>query len=168
MLFRSAYDVRGIVPDDLDVDAARRIGSAFATWSRAPRIAIGRDCRLSSPDLAAALAEGIAGTGADVVDLGLASTDLVYFAAGSLDVPAIMLTASHNPPMWNGMKFCLGGARPVGEETGLAAIRELAEADAAPRGPARGRVEARDLLDAYVDHVVSFVDRKSTRLNSSH
>ena len=67
-----AYDVRGIVPDDLDVDAARRIGSAFATWSGAPRIAIGRDCRLSSPDLAAALAEGIAGTGADVVDLGLA------------------------------------------------------------------------------------------------
>ena len=158
-----AYDVRGIVPDDLDVDAARRIGAAFAVWSGAPRIAIGRDCRLSSPDLAEALAEGMTDVGADVVDLGLASTDLVYFAAGSLDVPAVMLTASHNPPMWNGMKFCLGGARPVGEATGLGEIRALAEADAAPRGAARGRVERRDLLDAYVDHVLTFVDASSMR-----
>ena len=118
-----AYDVRGIVPDDLDVDAARRIGAAFAVWSGAPRIAIGRDCRLSSPDLAEALADGMTDVGADVVDVGLASTDLVYFAAGSLDVPAVMLTASHNPPMWNGMKFCLGGARPVGEATGLGEIQ---------------------------------------------
>ncbi|MFM8944978.1 MAG: phosphomannomutase/phosphoglucomutase [Actinomycetota bacterium] len=158
-----AYDVRGLVPDDLDEDAARRIGAAFAAWSGAPRIAIGRDCRISSPDLAAALADGMTGAGADVVDLGLASTDLVYFAAGSLDVPAVMLTASHNPPRWNGMKFCLGGARPVGEETGLAEIRRLAESADPPQAVARGTVASRDLLDAYVDHVLTFVDAAAMR-----
>ncbi|MDX6595839.1 MAG: phosphomannomutase, partial [Solirubrobacterales bacterium] len=81
-----AYDVRGVVPDELDVDTARRIGAAFASWTGAPRILIGRDCRLSSPDLAAALAEGATAVGADVTDLGLASTDLLYFASGSLDL----------------------------------------------------------------------------------
>ena len=105
-----AYDVRGVVPDDLDVDLVRRIGAAFAIWSGASSIAIGRDCRLSSPELADAFAEGITAQGADVVDLGLASTDLLYFASGSLDVPGIMLTASHNPKEYNGLKFCLSGA----------------------------------------------------------
>jgi phosphomannomutase len=152
-----AYDVRGVVPDELNEDVVRRIGAAFARWADAPRIAIGRDCRLSSPALAAAVADGAASQGVDVIDLGLASTDLVYFASGSLDVPATMLTASHNPPDYNGMKFCLAGARPVGQDTGLADIRSLAEADAPPAG-SRGRVEQRNLLDAYVDHVLSFVD----------
>ena len=93
-----AYDVRGVVPDDLDADLARRIGAAFAAGSPLARaILIGRDCRLSSPELAAALAEGATSRGADVIDLGLASTDLLYFASGSLDLPGIMLTASHNP-----------------------------------------------------------------------
>ncbi|HVD70816.1 MAG TPA: phosphomannomutase/phosphoglucomutase [Actinomycetota bacterium] len=158
-----AYDVRGVVPDDLDAALVRRIGAAFADWSRAPAIALGRDCRLSSPELAAALAEGITARGADVIDLGLASTDLLYFASGSLDLPAIMLTASHNPKQYNGLKFCLAGAKPVGEDTGLREIRSLTEGP--DRGPVAspGTVQERDLLAAYVEHVLSFVDVEAMR-----
>jgi len=158
-----AYDVRGVVPDELDEDDARRIGAAFADFAAAPAVALGRDCRLSSPDLAAAIAEGVTAQGVDVIDLGLASTDLLYFASGSLDVPGVMLTASHNPPRYNGLKFCLAGARPVGEDSGLQTIRELAEgAGPAPRGSTGNRTE-RDLLEPYVDHVLSFVDVASMR-----
>jgi phosphomannomutase len=158
-----AYDVRGIVPDDLDDGVARAIGAAFADWSGAPRIAVGYDCRLSSPTLAAAVREGIASRGADVVDLGLASTDLLYFASGSLDVAGVMLTASHNPPEYNGLKFCLSGARPVGEDTGLQEIRARAEATEVRPAAGSGSIEQRDLLDAYADHVMSFVDVASMR-----
>lgn len=153
-----AYDVRGVVPDQLDEAAARAIGRSFADWSGVPRIAVGHDCRLSSPLLAAAVREGIASAGTDVIDLGLASTDLLYFASGSLDVGGIMLTASHNPPQYNGMKFCLPGARPVGQDTGLADIREGAERDDAAPAAAPGGIEERDLLDPYAEHVLSFVD----------
>jgi phosphomannomutase len=153
-----AYDVRGVVPDELDEDVARRIGAAFAEWAGASRMAIGRDCRLSSPALAAALTEGATSRGVDVVDLGLASTDLLYFASGSLDVPGAMLTASHNPPRYNGLKFCLAGARPVGQDTGLADIRALAERDTYASVSSVGRVEERNLLDAFADHVLSLVD----------
>ena len=158
-----AYDVRGVVPDELDVDTARRIGAAFASWTGAPRILIGRDCRLSSPDLAAALAEGATAIGAGVTDLGLASTDLLYFASGSLSLPGIMLTASHNPPNYNGMKFCLAGARPVGQDTGLEDIRALAAGPELGRATAPGSVEHRDLLDEYVEHVLTFVDVDAMR-----
>jgi phosphomannomutase len=158
-----AYDVRGVVPDELDVDTARRIGGAFASWSAAPRLLIGRDCRLSSPELAAALAHGITAAGVDVTDIGLASTDLLYFASGSLDLPGIMLTASHNPPNYNGMKFCLAGAKPVGQDTGLADIRALAAGPVPQPSASPGSVEHRDLLDAYVEHVLSFVDVEAMR-----
>ena len=153
-----AYDVRGVVPDDLDADLVRDIGTAFAAWSGAPSIVVGRDCRLSSPELAAAIADGATSQGIDVVDLGLASTDLLYFASGSLDMPGIMLTASHNPKQYNGMKFCLAGAKPVGEETGLREIRSIVELGSSPAAAARGSVHRRDLLGAYVEHVLSFVD----------
>ena len=152
-----AYDVRGVVPDDLDEDIARRIGAAFAEWSGGPEVVIGRDCRLSSPDLSAALTDGITSRGIGVIDVGLASTDLLYFASGSLDLPAIMLTASHNPKQYNGLKFCLAGAKPVGEESGLLEVRALTEQDLAPTGE-RGTVEHRDLLPAYVEHVLTFLD----------
>ena len=158
-----AYDVRGVVPDDLDAALVRRIGAAFADWSRAPAIALGRDCRLSSPELAAALADGITTRGADVIDLGLASTDLLYFASGSLDVPAIMLTASHNPKQYNGLKFCLAGAKPVGEDTGLREIRSLTEGPDPGPVASPGTVQERDLLAAYVDHVLLFVDVEAMR-----
>jgi len=152
-----AYDVRGVVPDDLDEDIARRIGAAFAEWSGGPDVVIGRDCRLSSPDLSAALTDGITSRGIGVIDVGLASTDLLYFASGSLDLPAIMLTASHNPKQYNGLKFCLAGAKPVGEESGLLEVRALTEQDLPPTGE-RGTVEHRDLLPAYVEHVLTFLD----------
>jgi phosphomannomutase len=152
-----AYDVRGVVPDDLNADLVRRIGAAFVEWSKAPKVVVGRDCRLSSPELAEAIAEGVTSRGGDVIDLGLASTDLLYYASGSLDLPGVMITASHNPKQYNGLKFCLAGARPVGEETGLRDIRALVERDLGP-APHRGTVERRDLLPAFVDHALSFVD----------
>jgi phosphomannomutase len=157
-----AYDVRGVVPDDLDEDIARRIGAAFAEWSGGPSVVIGRDCRLSSPDLAAALTTGITSRGVGVIDLGLASTDLLYFASGSLDLPAIMLTASHNPKQYNGLKFCLAGAKPVGEESGLLEVRALTEQDLPATGTP-GTVEHRDLLPAYVEHVLTFLDASRMR-----
>jgi phosphomannomutase len=157
-----AYDVRGVVPDDLDEDIARRIGAAFAEWSGGPHVVIGRDCRLSSPDLAAALSDGITSRGIGVIDLGLASTDLLYFASGSLDLPGIMLTASHNPKQYNGLKFCLAGAKPVGEESGLLDVRALTEQDLPPAGEP-GTVEHRDLLPAYVEHVLTFLDASQMR-----
>jgi phosphomannomutase len=158
-----AYDVRGVVPAELDEDAARAIGAAFADWSAVPTIAVGYDCRLSSPSLAAAIHEGIASRGTDVLDIGLASTDLLYFASGSRDVAGVMLTASHNPPEYNGMKFCLPGARPVGQDTGLAEIRDLAERADAAAAAAPGRIRQEQLLDAYADHVLSFVDAGAMR-----
>jgi len=161
-----AYDVRGVVPDELDERAAFAIGAGFARFAArsegARRLLVGRDMRVSGPALAAAFIEGARGAGSDVVDLGLASTDLVYFASGHLDAPAAMLTASHNPSAYNGMKFCLAGARPVGEESGLAEIRRLAEEVLAEPGTARvgaaGSLVACDLLDEFAAHVRSFVD----------
>jgi phosphomannomutase len=157
-LIFKAYDVRGVVPDQLDEDVARRIGSAFAEWTDAPRIALGHDCRRSSPSLAGAFAEGVMDRGADVVDLGLVSTDLLYFASGELAVPAAVLTASHNPPEYNGLKLCLAGAAPVGEDSGLQEVRVLAERDGYPPSESKGRRERLDLLDRYVEHVLAFID----------
>jgi phosphomannomutase len=152
-----AYDVRGIYPDQLDEDAARRIGAAFAEFAGADAIVVGRDGRMSSPALADAFAEGVTGRGADVIDIGLATTDMLYLASGVLDLPGAMFTASHNPPNWNGLKLCREGAAPVGEDSGLMQVRDLAQRDAPP-GAGRGTVRSRDLREEYVDHVLSFVD----------
>ena len=158
-----AYDVRGVVPDELDADLVRRIGAAFAAWSGAPEILVGRDCRLSSPDLAAALTEGATSRDVDIVDLGPASTDLLYFASGSLDRPGVMITASHNPKEYNGLKFCLAGAKPVGEDSGLGEIRALAEKGEEVLGTGHGSVRQQDVLEAYVNHVLSFTDVERMR-----
>ena len=158
-----AYDVRGVVPDELDADLVRRIGAAFAAWSGAPEILVGRDCRLSSPDLAAALTEGATSRDVDVVDLGLASTDLLYFASGSLDSPGVMITASHNPKDYNGLKFCLAGAKPVGEDSGLGEIRAHTEKGEEVLGTGHGSVRHQSVLDAYVKHVLSFTDVERMR-----
>jgi len=152
-----AYDIRGLVPAQLDEVTAERIGAAFAAFSGADRIAVGRDCRLSSPALAAALIAGIAGHGTGVDDLGMITTDMVYFAAGSLDRPGAMVTASHNPQGWNGIKLCLPGAAPVGAGTGLEEVRRLVEHPPAPAGPP-GEVQRVDVLSGYVDHLLSIVD----------
>jgi phosphomannomutase len=158
-----AYDVRGVVPGELDADLARLIGAAFATWSGAPEILVGRDCRLSSPELAAALTEGATSLGVDVVDLGLASTDLLYFASGSLDRPGVMITASHNPKEYNGLKFCLAGAKPVGEDSGLGEIQALVQKGDEILGTGHGSVRQQSVLDAYVDHVLTFTDVERMR-----
>src|SRR3954454_10714105 len=121
-----AYDIRGIVPDQLDADIARRIGAAFARFAGATRILVARDMRPSGVELTAAFIDGATGQGVDVVELGLASTDLVYFASGKLDAPGAMFTASHNPAQYNGIKMCLAGAKPIGEDSGLQEIKALA------------------------------------------
>jgi phosphomannomutase len=151
-----AYDVRGTYPDQLDEEVARRVGAAFAEFTAARRVVLGRDCRLSSPALAAAFAEGVTGRGADVLDIGLATTDMLYFASGRLDMPGAMFTASHNPPHWNGLKLCREGAAPVGEDSGLMEVRDLAERDL-PSAAGRGSRTTRDMVDEYVEHVLGFV-----------
>ncbi len=152
-----AYDVRGLYPVQIDETTARRIGYAFADFAGADRIAVGRDCRLSSPSIAGALIHGINDAGVDVADLGEVTTDGLYFAAGSMNLPGVVVTASHNPPEYNGLKFCLAGAAPVGEETGLRAIKESA-ASPQPVSPERGSTEPVDILGGYVDHLYSIVD----------
>ena len=158
-----AYDIRGVVPDQLDAGVARLVGAAFARFTGAPRVLMGRDMRPSGVDLTAAFAEGATSQGADVVDLGLISTDLAYYAAGSLDAPAAMFTASHNPAKYNGIKLCLAGAKPVGQDTGLADIKELVESGDVPQADRKGSVSEMNLLDKYADHVRSFVDVDSLR-----
>jgi phosphomannomutase len=157
-----AYDIRGVVPDQLDERICRAVGWAFAQFAGAPTVVVGRDMRPSGVALSAAFTEGVVAAGVDVVDIGLVSTDLAYFASGYLGAPAAMFTASHNPAQYNGIKLCLAGARPVGEETGLREIRarasEILDAGGPPVGGQRGAVATRDLLDAYAEHVRSFID----------
>jgi phosphomannomutase len=157
-----AYDVRGVVPDQLDAGLAQRIGAAFAHFvadgDGADRVLVARDMRPSGVEMAAAFAEGVQRQGLDIVDVGLASTDMLYFAAGHLDAPGAMFTASHNPAQYNGIKMCLSGARPIGQDTGLAEIRRLAH-DGVPTPPTTpGRMESVDLLAPFATHVRSFVD----------
>jgi len=157
-----AYDIRGVVPDQLDEQVARAVGAAFARVTGAERIVTARDMRASSAPLSAAFAEGVTAQGADVLEAGLGSTDLLYFASGSLDLPGAMFTASHNPARYNGIKLCRAGAAPVGQDTGLREIRALAEQDLEPAGR-RGRVEQRDLLPAYADYLLGLVDLAAIR-----
>jgi phosphomannomutase len=157
-----AYDVRGTVPDQLDAGLAERIGSAFARFvadtDGAERVLVARDMRSSGVELAAAFAEGAQRQGLDVTDLGLASTDMMYFAAGTLDAPGAMFTASHNPARYNGIKMCLAGARPIGEDTGLAEIRALAYEGVSAPPVSPGRLDSADMLGEFARHVRSFVD----------
>src|SRR5947207_6524566 len=153
-----AYDVRGVVPDELDEDAARRIGAAFAEWVDTEQVLLGWDCRKSSPGLADAFTEGATSRGVEVVHLGLIATDMLYFASGKLEVPGVVITASHNPPRYNGLKFCRAGAAPVGEETGLREIRAMAEENRYGRSSPTGSASERNVLDDYVEHALTFVD----------
>ncbi|MGH2736157.1 MAG: phosphomannomutase/phosphoglucomutase [Actinomycetota bacterium] len=155
-----AYDVRGVYPDELDEGIARRIGAAFARFVESSRVVVGRDMRSSSPDLAAAFAQGVTAAGAAVVDLGEVSTDALYFASGRLDMPGAMFTASHNPARYNGLKLCRAQAVPIGNESGLQEIRRLAGEDVAP---ARADVEERDILGDYAAHCLSFIDGSQLR-----
>jgi phosphomannomutase len=157
-----AYDIRGVVPDQLDEQVARAVGAAFARVTGAERIVTARDMRESSAPLAAAFAEGVTAQGVDVLDAGLGSTDLLYFASGSLELPGAMFTASHNPARYNGIKLCRARAAPVGQDTGLREIKALAEQDLEPAARP-GRVEQRDLLPAYADYLLGLVDLAAIR-----
>ncbi|MFL6139043.1 MAG: phosphomannomutase/phosphoglucomutase [Frankiaceae bacterium] len=167
-----AYDIRGVVPDELDEGIARDVGTAFAAMVGGPAVVVGHDMRESSGPLSAAFAEGVTGQGIDVVDMGLASTDMLYFASGSLDLPGAQFTASHNPARYNGIKLCYAGARPVGQDTGLAEIRERVEAGDDPArsvagiaasGRPRGTVTRRDLVSDYAAYLKKLVDLSGIR-----
>jgi phosphomannomutase len=154
-----AYDVRGIYGRDLTDEAAYRIGRAAALYLAVPEIAVGRDMRLSSPALAGALIRGITDQGVDAIDLGLTTTDELYFAVGKFNYPAgVMITASHNPGEYNGMKFCRAQASPISLDSGLAQIRDLAVQGSFPEPPRKGEVRQRDVTDDYVAHALSFID----------
>jgi phosphomannomutase len=152
-----AYDVRGLHPEEIDESIARRIGNAFVVFTGAPTVVVGHDMRPSSVPLSRAFIEGAVLAGADVVDIGLASTDMVYFASGLLDAPAAQFTASHNPAQYNGIKMCRAQAAPIGEATGLLQIKEAVAADLLERAEEPGRVTQRGLLDEFAAHVRSFV-----------
>jgi phosphomannomutase len=159
-----AYDVRGTYPDQIDERVATAVGSAFATFAHSPSVVIARDMRTSGVTLSEAFAEGARAVGVEVIDLGLASTDFLYFASGYLNLPGTMFTASHNPAKYNGIKLCLAGAKPVGVESGLVEIEALtnqfygspASGDLAP-------YRELDLTGEWVAHVHSFVDVRSFR-----
>jgi phosphomannomutase len=158
-----AYDIRGVYPDELDEALARKIGNAFVHFTGAGRVLVGWDMRPSSVPLSAAFTEGATLAGADVTQLGLCSTDLVYFASGRLDAPAAMFTASHNPAQYNGIKLCRAAAAPIGEQTGLAQIKATVESGVIARGEDQGKVDQLNLLDAFGEHVRSFIDPKKLR-----
>jgi phosphomannomutase len=161
-----AYDVRGTVPDQVDEELARAVGSAFVrvTEATSTGVVVGHDMRPSSPGMARAFAEGAAAAGADVTMIGLASTDQLYYASGTLGVPGAMFTASHNPAQYNGIKMCRAHAVPLGMDTGLAAVRDLVAAGDAPVAGRRGRITERDLLEDYARHLVALAPVKGRRL----
>ncbi|MGI5352772.1 phosphomannomutase/phosphoglucomutase [Streptomyces sp. CA-250714] len=163
-----AYDVRGVVPDQWDETTAELFGAAFVRVTEASAIVVGHDMRPSSPGLVRAFGQGAAGQGADVTEIGLCSTDELYFASGKLALPGAMFTASHNPAQYNGIKMCRAGASPVGEDTGLAEIRSLVEqwsdAGGAPASDKpQGTVTERDMLEDYAAHLHSLVDLADIR-----
>ncbi|WP_328427235.1 phosphomannomutase/phosphoglucomutase [Streptomyces sp. NBC_00443] len=162
-----AYDVRGVVPDQWDESLAELFGAAFVRVTGASAIVIGHDMRPSSPGLSRAFARGAATQGVDVTEIGLCSTDQLYYASGALNLPGAMFTASHNPAQYNGIKMCRAGAAPVGQDTGLADIRELVEdwsESGAPEPAAKtGMITQRDTLEDYAAHLTSLVDLTSIR-----
>jgi phosphomannomutase len=162
-----AYDVRGVVPAELNEEIARAIGAAFAKVTGATKIVTAHDMRESSGPLSRAFAEGAMSQGTSVVEAGLGSTDMLYYASGSLDLPGAMFTASHNPAQYNGIKLCRAGASPIGQDTGLAQIRELAEQILAsgelPVSDSRGELSTADLLSEYGSYLRGLVDLTGIR-----
>ena len=161
-----AYDIRGTVGDQIDEATAEAIGAAFARVlldeGDVPRVVVAHDMRQSGPALVDAFLRGVTAQGVDAVLLGLASTDMLYYASGVMDVPGAMFTASHNPAQYNGIKLCRAGAKPIGQESGLAEIRQIAErilgGDPLPEASRRGQIERRDLLADYAAHLRNLVD----------
>ncbi|MCC6406760.1 MAG: phosphomannomutase/phosphoglucomutase [Planctomycetes bacterium] len=152
-----AYDIRGLYKKELDAELAKKIGNAFARFLKAKRLVVGRDMRTHSPELAAATIEGMRDAGCDVIDIGLASTPMAYFAIGSLDCDGgLNVTASHNPGEYNGFKLCSRGARPISAANGILDVERMTKEPYPAPVAARGKIEKRELLDAYADHVARF------------
>ncbi len=158
-----AYDVRGIYPGQIDEEVAYLTGRAFVAFLGEEEIVVGRDMRLSSPSLSREFIAGATDQGADVVDIGLCSTDMLYFASGMLDRPGAMFTASHNPKEYNGLKLCRRKAGPISSDTGIAEIRELVLAGGFPQPGRKGASQEMDLLPRYVEHVLGFIDVSALR-----
>jgi phosphomannomutase len=159
-----AYDIRGVVGEQLDTDVARAVGAAFARLVGGTAVVVGHDMRESSPSLADAFAQGVTSQGLDVVSIGLASTDMLYFASGHLNLPGAMFTASHNPARYNGIKLCRAGAAPVGQDSGLDRIRaDVEQGVPTSTGVAPGTVTEQDLLGAYADYLRGLVDLSGIR-----
>jgi phosphomannomutase len=159
-----AYDIRGIYPEELDEKAAYLVGKAFVSFLKCKDVIVGRDMRLSSPALALAFAEGVKEMGADVVDIGEVCTDATYFASGCLKKPAVMFTASHNPPHYNGLKFSKAGAVPINEDTGLKQMKTIIGKNMfKPVKKGKGNIVEKNILDDYVKHVYSFVNTKKLK-----
>lgn len=157
-----AYDIRGVVPSEMDADTARKIGHAFARRIEARRLLVGQDMRTHSPEIAGAVIDGMLDAGADVVSIGLASTPMTYFAIGSQDVDGgLCVTASHNGGEYNGMKLCGRGATPISKVNGIGDIERMCQEPYPGAVAARGKLEELDLLPAYAEHVASFVDMDS-------
>jgi phosphomannomutase len=157
-----AYDIRGTVPDQFNEDLARQIGAAYAHLVNDTVIVV-RDMRASSVPLAAAFIEGVTSQGHNVIDAGLGSTDLLYFASGWEDLPGAVFTASHNPAQYNGIKLCKAGARPVGQDTGLRDIRRMLETGVPAGTGQRGTVTAKDMLTEYTRYLRNLVDLSGIR-----
>jgi phosphomannomutase len=158
-----AYDIRGVVPDELDEGVAEQVGAAFVRLTNAKSIVTLHDMRASSAPLAEALGRGAASQGADVIHGGLGSTDMVYYASGSLDIPGAMITASHNPARYNGIKLCKAGAKPVGIETGLAEIKAMVAGGVPAYDGEPGTTTSRDLLPGYAEYLKKLVDLSGIR-----
>ena len=166
-----AYDIRGVVPDQWGPDLSREVGTAFvevlgirSSDGGAGRIVVGHDMRPTGPDLVAAFIDGVTAAGVDVVNIGLCSTDGLYFASGRLDIPGAMFTASHNPAEYNGIKLCRAGAAPVGQDSGLSQIRELVESENLPKydGPF-GTASSQDMLADYAQYLRELVPLDKSR-----
>ncbi len=158
-----AYDIRGVVPDDLDEHVAEAVGAAFARLTGARQLVTVHDMRTSSAPLAGAFGRGATAQGAEVIAAGLGSTDMLYYASGVLGIPGAMITASHNPARYNGIKLCRSGAKPVGQETGLTELREMVAAGVPDGTAAAGHIVSQDLLTGYAEHLKKLVDVSSIR-----
>jgi len=158
-----AYDVRGVVPDELDESVAEAVGAAFVRLTGTKSLVTLHDMRTSSEPLAEALGRGAASQGADVIHGGLGSTDMVYYASGFLDIPGAMITASHNPAKYNGVKLCKAGARPVGIETGLAEIKAMVSGGVPKYDGEPGKMTSKDLLPGYAAYLKKLVDISGIR-----
>jgi phosphomannomutase len=158
-----AYDIRGVVPAELDESVTEAVGAAFVRLTGADEVVTVHDMRTSSRPLAAAFGRGVTSQGADVIDAGLGSTDMLYYASGTLGIPGAMVTASHNPSRYNGIKLCREGARPVGQETGLAELRAMIEAGVPASTAPPGHLSRQDLLSGYAEHLKKLVDVSAIR-----